>query len=578
MTSKVTATFNAVDDTPYDVPVPVVYGRVQIAAIDIQHEDQGGATKVLAAFCGGTVKDISYLRANQTAIRDFTLHLGTVGASKTVDPRFPQSYSYNLVAYAGCTIPSEVTTVDAAPEITAVIEGKGVRTFGPGGAFDRWGWSDNPIWCTRDFMCLSPAQGGMGIPQSWMDDATNYTEAVYCDELITDATNDQKIYKPPQVPAAIAYKRYRSSGVAGGDPGIDGPYDDYEIGVDDDTSRTPVAVQVKRFTMNVAIAQQEKAIDILYKKLLPSFRGYITFSKDGKIQIRVERPVPNTTVSSASAAGVNEIRCASPSQFSVGDNVLASPLTASAEVLRVSAVLSDRVRFAGLTSRAHAAGDQLLRVAMAFDDSNIVGGFSYPLCDRQDSTNRITIKYVDAPAGFEARELHVNDYEHQASVHRVNNEDLDGSAIDSYFQAYRVGEWKRAKIRDLGRFCEFNADIKATLLEIGDVVAVSAVETGLQAVPFRVIELSFNENDEVTVTGQLYSIGVYDDVAPQTTVNVPTIFSAPPAQGIEAPGDIQPIGDVPFLLTKTEDGINASNAIEYDPPAAFGSFTGVTAH
>jgi hypothetical protein len=164
---------------------------------------------------------------------------------------------------------------------------------------------------------------------------------------------------------------------------------------------------------------------------------------------------------------------------------------------------------------------------MTFDDSNIVGNFEYPLStDRQPSTNRITIKYVDSPAGFEARELRINDYAHQAQVHKVNNQDLDGSAIDSYFQAWRIGQWARGKARDLGRFCSFDADIKATLIEVGDVIAVSAGEVGLAAVPFRVIEVGFNENDEVSLVGQLYSSAIYDDQAPQTTVSVPTIFSS----------------------------------------------------
>jgi predicted phage tail protein len=249
--------------------------------------------------------------------------------------------------------------------------------------------------------------------------------------------------------------------VDGADPTIDGPYSDYEPGVDDDTSRDPEPVQVKRFTMNVAIAKQEKAVDVLFKKLLPSFRGYLTFSKEGKIQIRCERPVPNTTASANSDPGATEISAA-PAGIVAGDLALVSPFTASAEALTVQQVLADRLRFTTETGESHLLGDQILRIAMVFDDSNIVGGFQYPLSDRQSSINRVTIKYVDAPAGFEERELRINDYEHQERVHKVNNEDLDGSAIDSYCQAWRIGQWRRAKLRDLGKFCSFRADIKAS--------------------------------------------------------------------------------------------------------------------
>lgn len=574
----ITASFSSVDDTPYDVPIPLIYGRVQIAGIVIQHADEGGVTKALAAFASGKMEHIFYLRANQAAITDYTLHLGYLGEANGVDPRFPNSYPYSLVAYAGVTIPSDVAVVDPAPEITAVVKGSGVAHFGPNGQFLGWWWSDNPIWCVRDFMTRPLAQGGMGLPDDWFDDALHYQEAAYCDELINDPTNSQKIYRPPQVPEGVDYRRYRSTGVEGGDIEADGPYADYEPGVDDDTSRVPIPVQVKRFTLNVAIAKQEKAVDILFNKLLPTFRGYLTFSKDGKIQIRCERPVPNSTLASAAGAGSFGVVCSSAIQCAPGDTVLLSPFTAQAEALVVSSVNGANLGFVTPTQFAHSAGAQIWKIAMAFDDSNVIGSLEYPLSDRQPSTNRITIKYVDAPAGFEPRELRINDYEHQAKIHRVENEDLDGSGIDSYFQAWRIGQWRRAKARDLGRFCSFRADIKGTLLEIGDVIAVSGTECGLQAVPFRVIELGYEDNDEVNIVGQLYSLGIYDDTAPQTTVTVPVIFNLPTLPGQEIPGDLRPIGEWPFLVEQSSDGLNSIFDIEYDPPSPVGVFNGVAAH
>jgi hypothetical protein len=525
----ITATFDAVDDTPYDVPIPVVYGRVQIAGIDIQHEDQGSETKALVAFCGGPIENLYYLRANNSYIYDWHPHQGQIGGTggQTIDPRFPATgYEYNLLAYAGVTIPSDVKAVDPAPNVTAVVQGRGVPIFGPGGVFDHWGWTDNPVWCVRDFMTLPLSQGGLGVPEDEMDDAVSAETAAYCDEIVVNTTNDQTIFNPVTPPPQnYAYKRFRSTCVDGMDPTEDCPYEDFEPGVNDDTSQEPTPINVKRFTMNVAVAKQEKAVDILFKKLLPAFRGYITVNKDGKHQIRSERPVRTSIVAAASAPGAAELACSNPSQWNPGDLVLASPLSANAEVLTVDQALEDRLRFTAPATKAHLVGDELIQVAMAFDDSNIVGNFEYPLADRQPSTNRVTIKYVDSPAGFEARELRINDYAHQAKVHKVNNEDADGSAIDSYFQAWRIGQWLRAKARDLGRFCSFTADIKATLLEIGDVIAVSAGEVGLQCVPFRAIEIGFEENDEVSIVGQLYSSGIYDDAAPQTTVNVPTIFA-----------------------------------------------------
>lgn len=548
----VTATFNAVDDTPYDVPIPIILGRAQIAGIPIQHADEGGVTKVLAAFSVGTISEMKYVRANGELVADWTQHLGQVGgtASQLTDPRFPNAYPYNRVAYVGVTIPSDVRAEDPAPVVDAVILGSIVDLYDAGGNWSGSAWSDNPVWLTRHFMTLSLEEGGMGVPEALIDNAVAYQTAAYCDELVWDATNDQKIYEPSSMPEGMTvgddYRRYRSTGVYGADPEVDGPYDTYEPGVDDDSSTAPAAIQVKRFTCNAALAKAEKAVDILYKKLLPAFRGYLTLSKEGKIQIRSERPVANSTLSASVAPGATVLPVAA-APFAVGDKVLIGALTASAEVRTVTAAGGGSITVTPAIAAGHNAGDVVHLVAMAFDDSTVCGQIEYPLSDRVPSTNRVTIKYVDAPAGFEARELQINSYEHQEKVHKVNNEDLDGSAIDNYFQAWRIGQWSLAKARDLAKFVSFKADIKASRLEVGDVIAVSAAEHGLQAVPFLVEELSFEPDDEVSILGRLYSLSIYNDTAPQATVTVPAVFQpilpGATAEAERSPLDFGGIGD-----------------------------------
>lgn len=525
-----TATFNAVDDTPYEVPIPLVLGRAQIAGIPIQYVDEGGETKILAALAAGSCSNITYIRANGHLVASATGHLGQLGGtgSQLVDPRFPQGYPYNLLCYVGVTVPSDVREEDPAPVIDCVLLGALADFYDTSGQWTGFGWTDNPVWLTIWFLRLSLAQGGMGFPESWIDFGVCAETAAYCDELIPDTTNDQKIFSPPSLPGSMVvgddYQRFQSTGVDGQDPLIGGPYEDYVPGVNDDTNVSPAMVMVKRFTMNGVIGRAEKAVDVLFKKLLPAFRGYITFSKDGKLQIRTERPVANTAIAAPSVSGATQIAVGDSGGFAVGNLVLVGALTAAAEVCQVSQVESGVLHFAVPLEEAHAAGEQIHLIHRACDDSNTIGKIAYPLSDRQASTNRVTVKYVDAPAGFETREVWVNDYEHQAQVNRVNNEEVDGAMIDSYFQAWRIGQWARAKARDLGRFVSLRSNIGASPLEIGDIITVSSSEHGLKNVPFRVIEIGFEPDDEVTITGQLYALGIYDDSAPQATVGVPGVF------------------------------------------------------
>ena len=532
------------DDLPVDNCIPIVLGRRLVDGKVIQHLYEGNLTHVLAAISAGLCGDFVYALVNNalcepdfgyelpngSTVNSLRPHIGFGG--DLTDPMFPNTYPYRLLGYVGLT---HYTTDASVPAIKCLAFG--LRTLNmtvqPGD------WTDNPVWNVRGFMTLPSAQGGMGIPDDWFDDAACQETSDYCDEQIPDWTGCQRIYLPQSLPDGVIvgqnYRCFQSTCVAGADPRVDGPYNTYEQSLLDETAAPP-EVAVRRFTLNAVISEQSAAIDILFKKLLPSFRGYITYSKDGKIQIRCERPVKNAGVSATVAPGVTNIPCDAPSNFAAGDSVLLSPFTAQAEVASVTAALGNSIQLAAPTQFTHVQGQAIYRIDMAFDDSNIVGSFAYPLGDRQSSINRVTVKFPNAPLGYAVQELDINDYAHQSAVHKLNNEDAQwADCIDSYFQAWRVGQWHLAKYRDLGKFCQFRADIKATRMEIGDVFAVSAVEAGLQCVPFRVVEIGFNEDDEVDLVGQLYDIGIYSDSAPQTSVTVPAIFvpqraiSPPPA-------------------------------------------------
>lgn len=553
----VTATFNSVDDSPYDIPIPIIFGRTEIAGIPIDHEDAGSVTKTLAAFAVGPCQDIFYVRANQSLAPGGDFHLGQIGGTgtQTTSPRFPQGYPYNLLCYCAVNTPSDVAVVDPAATITAVIKGLIGFYYNPDGSQGPFGWSDNPVLCTRLLFKLSRDQGGLGWIDNWLNDAQHYVEANYCDHIINDSTNDQKIYLPNPLPdgqvPGVSYCRFQSSGtvvgpitvvdsgggrtVSGfaGDIGtsvgmsLGGPYYDYEPGVDDDTSLSPAVVQCKRFTMNGALAQQQSPADHLFQKLLPSFRGFLTEDKEGRITINVEKPAPNTTLSGGVAAGATAIALVDGSQFAAGDLLLVGAWTANAEAVKYTGGggLATALHY------SHSGGDAVLKIAMAFDDSNLVttARAEYPMADRQSgggqgSYNRVTVKYVDAPAGFESREIRINDYDHQAAVGAVNNFDVDGSMIDSYFQAWRIGQFYLAKLRQLNSFVKVQTNIAASKVEIGDVIAATLPEFGLACFPFRVVETAWLPNDDVELIGQEYDLGIYDDVAPQATVGVPSVF------------------------------------------------------
>jgi hypothetical protein len=46
----------------------------------------------------------------------------------------------------------------------------------------------------------------------------------------------------------------------------------------------------------------------------------------------------------------------------------------------------------------------------------------------------------------------------------------------------------------------------------------------------------------------------------------------------DIPSSVRPIGGAPFLVTQSDDGLNAIFDVEYDPPSPVGVFTGISAH
>ena len=167
-------------------------------------------------------------------------------------------------------------------------------------------------------------------------------------------TNDQKIYLPNPLPDGMAvganYRLFpfhgrgwlsilRDHGWPLLQPSMPG--------VDDDTSQSPYLVNVKRFTLNVALAQQDAAIDILQSKLLPSFRGYTKQNKLGQIQICVEKPSPirdGVTGGRRGRGGIHNVRqIRRDSSIRTGTCWILGTFTVNAEMATVSGTTGSAV-------------------------------------------------------------------------------------------------------------------------------------------------------------------------------------------------------------------------------------------
>lgn len=183
---------------------------------------------------------------------------------------------------------------------------------------------------------------------------------------------------------------------------------------------------------------------------------------------------------------------------------------------------------------------EIHRIALAFADrensrsnlarsNTISGSFKFPIGSRQQSTNRIVIKFRDSAADFKLTELRINDRVHQKKVKKVNDLEIKGAAIDNYHQARRIGNQKLAELRDGDKFFALSGDGEALLLEEGDVVCVTDESGKFVNEPCRIEDVEFDEDQgfpQISFTARKYRRRYYDDQIQERLVPLPIVTNS----------------------------------------------------
>lgn len=145
--------------------------------------------------------------------------------------------SYKNMAWLRVTLKLSERLQGSNPTITCVVKGKKVNVYRNGAWY--YEWSDNPVWCVRDY-CLSRRYGlGRWFTASDFDNDACLESADYCDGLVT-------------------YK--------------------------DENGNTK---QEKRYALNIILDQKRDAVDQL-SDMLCNFAGYFSFSPYS-VAIRIEK-------------------------------------------------------------------------------------------------------------------------------------------------------------------------------------------------------------------------------------------------------------------------------------------------
>jgi hypothetical protein len=179
-------------------------------------------------------------------------------------------------------------------------------------------WTDNPVDHAR-FILTEPAL--MGNDDDSIDDFLSAYAAAYNCGAIKDDTNAERCLLPNTETSKVGvdYKRYNSTGllsplsfqstrtqIPAGVPALECDYEFYDPAAPP-TSLDELIVYRKRFTYNIEFAEVNKAVDVLYDKIFPSFNGFLRWNNKGQTVIDSARPADWTSIRVASIVGATSI-------------------------------------------------------------------------------------------------------------------------------------------------------------------------------------------------------------------------------------------------------------------------------
>lgn len=308
-----TESWSSLNQSDSNEIIALTFGRSQLAGHPFTWADTGTEVKTLFGFCEGRISDFDFIRCRNpeftiTSVREHYGEYGGMG-SQTPDSLFNGFSGYNskLAYLEVITTGSKPENVDNAPLVTAVIRGTQIPVPDVSGEYRLLETSDDPVHILR--FLLTDEKFGK-VPTYRMADERNLLTSNYCNELIEDRTQCESIVLPINESADynVGYRRYRSTGVYtayrdtfDNDPDLVNPDDFIDPNFEQPWVRwyhpfeqQPLLqeqnVLRRRFTANGALQEKTSLLDFIQKRILPCFRGWLNYNRDGKIEIRTKEP------------------------------------------------------------------------------------------------------------------------------------------------------------------------------------------------------------------------------------------------------------------------------------------------
>lgn len=321
---RVTRQYSSQDATPYSQSVTLGLGRTNVELTPVKYADTGQYLAGQWVVGEGELTKLLNVRNVTSGWADtfqaYSEHLGKYGTDSSQAPLgffASDGDRHSHRAYVEATIlGNNPDTGDPAPTLVATVLWLKIPGWN-GSSFGGSVWSDNPV----DHLRFLLTEGrSLNYNSAWIDDTVAGETADYCNQPLLDQSGSEDVYVSTAAGnAGTDFKRYRSTGL------LDTYYFRKVLGLtaqysaerevtyntfnpaSPPASVTPGTYYRKRYTANWHLREEIKAADFLFKSLLPSFRGYLITSAQGKLQIKSERPTVTSYLRSAVSGGATSL-------------------------------------------------------------------------------------------------------------------------------------------------------------------------------------------------------------------------------------------------------------------------------
>jgi len=191
-------------------------------------------------------------------------------------------------------------------------------------------------------------------------------------------------------------------------------------------------------------------------------------------------------------------------------------------------------------------------------DNIIEGSFGRRGSSRKERLREVVVEYTDPAENFET--IGARFIDNSVSGEAMKTITLNG--VNRFSQAGREARYYQKKSKLCTQIISFGAGINSIEAEVGDKILVTHERPGWVDKPFRITEISEDNEENMSITAIEYNEAIYTDDGLVQQENYASTFKNP----FEAPKEVNNLSVTEYGYTTIDGNLNSNLVVEFDIP------------